>query len=158
MTPSYSKLRAIRKLRWRRRVQTDVDWPLRARRHCYPITWKAILWPPAKKTSVSSPLSMRFLFKLTLLLFVLAPVALVIAAGLAIEDAPLVSNTAELPSNAVRRARTIVKAHDSRRLPEGAVRTVRLNQRDLALALDYLARESGAGGAKVDISALALRL
>ncbi len=101
---------------------------------------------------------MRFLFKLTLLLFVLAPVALVIAAGLAIEDAPLVSNTAELPSNAVRRARTIVKAHDPRRLPEGAVRTVRLNQRDLALALDYLARESGAGGAKVDISALALRL
>ena len=101
---------------------------------------------------------MRFLFKLTLLLFVLAPVALVIAAGLAIEDAPLVSNTAELPSNAVRRARTIVKAHDPRRLPEGAVRTVRLNQRDLALALDYLARESGAGGAKVDISARALRL
>jgi hypothetical protein len=101
---------------------------------------------------------MRFLFKLLLLFIVLTPIAAIVAVGLSIEDQPLVASTSELPPNAIRRARTIVRAHDPRRLPEGAVRTVRLGQRDLELAINYLARESGAGGAKVSIDKGALGL
>ena len=94
---------------------------------------------------------MRFLLKLVAWTIVLAPLLALLGLGLMVQDAPLVESDSTLSSDALRRARAIVRQHDPRKLPEGAVRTITLTEQDLQLAASYLASEIGQGGATVTV-------
>ena len=94
---------------------------------------------------------MRLLFKLCIATVLLAPAAVVVLAVLALQGQPAVESTAELSAANVSRVRALARANDPRKLPAGAVRTLRLNEADLQLGAHYVASRAGRGGARVTL-------
>jgi hypothetical protein len=90
----------------------------------------------------------RFVLWSTALLVLGVPAALVAAAWLALDDRPAVVRKAELTPAQVARARALASAHDPRKTPPGALRSVTLSAEDVELAANYLVASHG-GGAKV---------
>ncbi|HTO48369.1 MAG TPA: hypothetical protein VML91_12090 [Burkholderiales bacterium] len=90
----------------------------------------------------------RALLLLTLLLLA-APLALVAAVLLALEDQPLVARPPVLGPAQVERVKRILDDNDPRRLKPGAQRTVSLAQQELDLLANYFAGRYARGGARV---------
>ena len=100
---------------------------------------------------------MKRLFVWSLLaLLVLAPIALALAVAACLEDRPQLVRAAELTPEQTARARRILKAHDPRKMPHGALRSFSLPGEDLDLALNFLASQAGGGGARVKLDAAAI--
>jgi hypothetical protein len=92
---------------------------------------------------------MRRALLLLLLLILAAPLALVAAVLLALEDRPLVARPAALGPAQIERVKRILDENDPRRLKTGAERTVSLSQQDLDLLANYFASRYARGGARV---------
>jgi hypothetical protein len=90
----------------------------------------------------------RALLLLTLLVLA-APLALVAALFLALEDRPLVARPAALGAAQIERVKRILDDNDPRRLKAGAQRTVSLPQEDVDLLANYFASRYARGGAQV---------
>ncbi|MEM7405315.1 MAG: hypothetical protein AAF458_08485 [Pseudomonadota bacterium] len=101
---------------------------------------------------------MRFLIKLCLWLVVLVPALAITMVIVVLQDAPLVDARVELSPENVKRARSLLKAHDPRKLPAGSVRTVRLRKDDLELGANFIATRVGRGGANVELEKARLKI
>ncbi len=95
---------------------------------------------------------MRLLFLFALLL---AGLAFLLA--LATSPVPAIERPARIGLADLERGRAIVASLDLKRLREGEARSLRFDQKDLALALTWLAGSLGRGGAEVEIDADQLR-
>jgi hypothetical protein len=92
---------------------------------------------------------MRRALLLLLLLVLAAPLALVAALFLALEDRPLVARPAALGAAQIERVKRILDDNDPRRLKAGAERSVSLPQEDVDLLANYFASRYARGGAQV---------
>ncbi len=90
---------------------------------------------------------MRLIFRLLVLLLVLAPLALAALAWLSLAAQPEAAGPA-LTYRDIERAQAILKRNDPRQLAPGATRRVVLNQDDLSVALRYLAHKYARGNAQ----------
>ena len=94
---------------------------------------------------------MRGLFKLILFLILALPLALAGVVYLAVDSAPNINRAAEITPSNIERAKRILDQNDPRKLKPGARRTISVSQNDLDLAVNYLARQYAAGGARVQL-------
>ncbi|MGB5200279.1 MAG: hypothetical protein WBR56_10325 [Sedimenticolaceae bacterium] len=101
---------------------------------------------------------MRPLLKLSLLLLLLSPIAIVATLWLALSSAPLVTQHALLSHQDIARAKAILQSNDPRRLPPGSRRTIELKSQDLDLAADYLLQTLASGNSELTLSANRLDL
>ncbi len=85
------------------------------------------------------------------------PLVLLGAIVLCFEEQPKVVRQAELTPEQIARAKRILKTHDPRNTPPGALRTISIAAEDLDLALNYLLSQYG-GGAKVALNPGAVML
>jgi hypothetical protein len=92
---------------------------------------------------------MRRALLLLVLLILAAPLALVAAVFLALEDRPQVARAPTLGPAQIERAKRILDDNDPRRLKAGAERTVALSQQDLDLLANYVASRYARGGARI---------
>ena len=92
---------------------------------------------------------MRLLFKSVFWLIILMPIALVGAFYFSVEKAPLVETRVKLTPTQVDRAKAVLDHHDPRDLRDGEVRTIKIGQRDLDLAVNYFIHLLGRGGSVV---------
>lgn len=91
------------------------------------------------------------------LVFALVLAALAFVAALATSPAPEIVRPATLGLADLERGRQIVESMDLPHLEEGQERVLRIDQKDLALALNWLAGSLGRGGAEVEIDGRRLR-
>ncbi len=92
---------------------------------------------------------MRFLLRACIVLIVALPLLAAAAIALGLQDRPMVVSMATPTAQDIERARRVLDAHDARRPGPGGLHTVRIDERDLGLALDYLAGRYGRGAARV---------
>ena len=92
---------------------------------------------------------MRRALLLLFLLILAAPLAVVAALVLALEDRPLVARPAALGAAQIERVKRILDDNDPRRLKAGVQRTVSLPQEDVDLLANYFASRHARGGARV---------
>lgn len=92
-----------------------------------------------------------------LLLFTLLLAGLAFLLALATSPAPAIERPARIGLADLERGRAIVASLDLKRLREGEERRLRFDQKDLELALTWLAGSLGRGGAEVEIDADQLR-
>lgn len=92
---------------------------------------------------------MRFLLRLFLGLLILTPLALVALVWFALSPAPAVSLRMEASHEDVARAKQVLKMNDPRGFPPGTAHTVNMTERDINLALNYMARKIGRSAAKM---------
>lgn len=95
---------------------------------------------------------------LLFLLLALGLSSLAFLLALATSPAPEVERPATLDLEDLERGRLIVESLDLKHLKEGQERQLRFAQRDLALALNWLAGSLGRGGAEVTISMTRLQV
>lgn len=92
---------------------------------------------------------MRAVLRLLLLGLLLAPVLLLAALFLAVDDAPAMTRQAALTPAHVDRARWLLARNDPRRMRAGVLRTVVVSQEDLDLAANYLANRYLGGASRI---------
>jgi len=92
---------------------------------------------------------MRFLLRLVLLLFAALPFVALAAIALCLEDHPLVADAAQLTPQDIDRAKRIVRAQDPRKAGRDGLHNVSIDERDLGLALNYLAERFGPGAVRI---------
>ena len=92
---------------------------------------------------------MRALFKLVLWLIVLSPFAIAAATWFALSDQALVLETAKLSHQDIAHAQSILKSNDPKRLSAGSEREIRINEKDLNLAANFLLQKVTEGGAQI---------
>ena len=92
---------------------------------------------------------MRRALLLLFLLILAAPLAVVAALVLALEDRPLVARPAALGAAQIERVKRILDDNDPRPLKAGVQRTVSLPQEDVDLLANYFASRHARGGARV---------
>jgi len=97
--------------------------------------------------------AMRLFLKLFVLLFFALPLALAGAIYLAVDTQPSLNRAAEITPWNIERAKRILDQNDPRKLTPGARRTITVDQADIDLAANYLARQYFAGGARVQFEA-----
>ena len=95
---------------------------------------------------------MRWVFRAVFLILILIPVSVVGAAYMAIEDEPLIQRDVTLTPEEVQRAKKLLQEHDPRKLQNGEVKTMTVNQKDLSLASNYLVHLFGRGGSVVTVT------
>ena len=95
---------------------------------------------------------MRLLFRLILLLIIVTPVAVAVAAWFALSDQPYVVTHSNLSHKDIARAREILRKNDPRKLRPGATRGMVLTEQDLNLAARYLLQTYADGGARIILS------
>jgi hypothetical protein len=83
---------------------------------------------------------MRLLFRLSLLLLLITPLALAAAVWFGLDPQPRVLQGAKLSHQDIARARAILQRNDPRQLPAGTRHRLVLNPQDLNLAANYLLR------------------
>jgi len=86
---------------------------------------------------------MRFLFKLTLWLILLSPVALATFVWFALEKQPTVAPSRTLNHADIARAQQVIEENDPRKLSTGTERKVRISEHELNLAANYLLQRIG---------------
>jgi hypothetical protein len=82
-----------------------------------------------------------------LLLLVAAAVAVLALLAAALQDQPLVAGSARLSPSDIERAKRVLSAHDPRRVGRHRTRSIAIEERELALALNYLAGQKAGGAA-----------
>jgi hypothetical protein len=92
---------------------------------------------------------MRFLVRAFLLLLVALPLLAIAAIAMCLQDRPLVTGIAQLAPQDIERAKRVVDAQDPRKASPDGLQTVAIDERDLGLALNYLANRFGRGAARV---------
>jgi len=95
---------------------------------------------------------MRALVKLFVLLLLLSPVALVVAAWFALSEEPLVTGRVELSHQDIAHAKAILRDNDPRQAPAGAQRVIEISAQDLDLATNYLLQKAAQGHARLRLS------
>ena len=95
---------------------------------------------------------MRLLFRLFFLLVFLTPIAIAIAGWFALSDQPAVVTDSELSHKDIARAREILRKNDPRKLRPGTTRGMKLTEKDLNLAANYLLQTYADGGAKISLA------
>jgi hypothetical protein len=97
---------------------------------------------------------MRFLFKLVFWTIILGVVSAAGIAWFSLEQQPLIKQVSELSHTDIARAKQIIKQYDPRQKPAGTVQVMRISERDLNLAANYLvqrvARMEGAIQARAE--------
>lgn len=99
---------------------------------------------------------MRALFKLFLVLLLLAAAGALTLGWLAFSSKPVISNSIALTHEDIARAKAILKRNDPRRIPPGAQRALEITREDLNLAADYVLRKAADGGARITLTADAI--
>ena len=94
---------------------------------------------------------MRLFLKLCFLLFFALPLAVAGVIYLAVDTQPSINRAAEITPSNIERAKRILDQNDPRKLTPGARRTITVDQADIDLAANYLARQYFAGGARVQL-------
>ena len=92
---------------------------------------------------------MRLLLRAIVVLFIALPIVAVALLALALQNRPLVSETAQLTPDDIARAKRVLQANDPRKAGRSGARTIAIDEEDLALAVNYLAGQVGAGAARV---------
>ena len=87
----------------------------------------------------------RLLIRLTLLVALLVPACVAVAAYLAFVSRPTVERATEFTPDHIERAKRILESNDPQRMRTDAVRTVAVTAGDGDLALNYLAHRYAAG-------------
>jgi len=98
----------------------------------------------------------RFFF--SLLLLSLLPLSAALLAWLSFEPAPQVEIADTLTHQDIDRARKIIAQNNPYRLKAGAIRVLRLSEKDLSLAANYLIRNTGSGGTIIKLLPNQLKL
>jgi hypothetical protein len=93
---------------------------------------------------------MRLILYTLLLVLLGVPIALCGIVVMMFEDEAAVARAAELTPDQIERAKRILKAHDPRTMPAGALRTFSVTGDDLGLALNFVLAQRG-GGAKLSL-------
>lgn len=94
---------------------------------------------------------MRLFYRTLLFFFLLVPVGLAALLWFGLDRAPLVETAAPLSLDDVARARQILQHNDPRRLEAGTPSTLILEERDINLAANYLAKKYGEAGVDIQI-------
>lgn len=94
---------------------------------------------------------MRLLLRLVLLLPALALAATGLLAVLAVDEQPLVTDSARLSVEELARAERVLREHDPRRQPAGGYRTLTLTAEDLDALVGYLAQRFGGAATRVTL-------
>ena len=92
---------------------------------------------------------MRVLFRALVLLLVALPVLAIAVIAMCLQDQPLVSGITQLTPQDMERAKRVVSAQDPRKAGPDGLQTITIDERDLGLALNYLANRFGRGAARV---------
>ncbi len=101
---------------------------------------------------------MRLLLRLVLLLPALALGAAGLLAVLALDERPLVTESARLSAEELARAERVLREHDPRRQPTGGYRTLALTAEDLDALVGYLAQRFGGAATRVTLGPGEVRL
>lgn len=100
---------------------------------------------------------MRFLSALMSSILVLSILALA-ATLLVLTDDPALERMAEFTPEQIERAKRLLRRHDPRKATDESVRTLRLSEEELDLALNYLVSRFGPGSASASLDAEGLTL
>ena len=92
---------------------------------------------------------MRFVVRAFAVLFVALPIVAVALLALALQNRPLVAETAQLTPEDIARAKQVLKANDPRKAGGSGPRIIAIDEEDLALAVNYLAGRLGAVATRV---------
>jgi len=95
---------------------------------------------------------MRLMFRIFLMALLALLLAMASLVYLAIDNAPLVSDTATLTPAHIERAKRLMERNDPRHMPSGVLRTITVSQEDIDLALNYLANRFGQGSAHMALA------
>lgn len=101
---------------------------------------------------------MRFILRLFLLLLILTPLALAALVWFALSPRPAVALQVEASHEDIERAKWVLKMNDPRGFPPGSEHTVSMTERDINLALNYLARKITRSAVQVTTQANRLEL
>jgi hypothetical protein len=101
---------------------------------------------------------MRFFLRSVVLLLVALPLLAFVALAMCLQDRPLVTRTVQLTAQDIERAKRIVRAQDPRKADRNGLQVVSIDERDLDLALNYLAHRLGRGAATVALRPGAVQL
>jgi len=102
--------------------------------------------------------SVRWLFRIVVLLMIAGPTLAIAIVWLALQDAPAVVRTVEFTPRDIENAKRIVSRHAARPAGAGTMHTVVLGEADLDLVLNYAASRFGNGAARVSLQPSAARL
>lgn len=94
---------------------------------------------------------MRLIYRTLLLFFLLVPAGIAALLWFGLDSVPLVETAAPLSTEDVARARQILQRNDPRRLEAGTPSTLTLEEKDLNLAANYLAKKYGEAGVDIRI-------
>jgi hypothetical protein len=98
---------------------------------------------------------MRWFLKSMLVLALLAvialPLGLLAAALLAVDDAPLLTRSADIRPENIARAQRIIERNDPRRMRNGTLRSIIVGAEDADLAANYIAHQYLKGSASVSL-------
>jgi hypothetical protein len=92
---------------------------------------------------------MRLLLRIFVVLIAALPFLAVAAIAMSLQNQPLVAGSAILTAQDIERAKRIVDAQDLRKEGRGGTQTVSIDERDLNVALAYLADRFGRAAARV---------
>jgi len=101
---------------------------------------------------------MRFLFRLIGGIFLLLPFMLASLIFFALEQQPLVENSAPLHHSDINRARNIIRNNDPRKLQQGQLKSVTISASDLSVALNYLRAQFIQGGIETSFTRQAINI
>jgi hypothetical protein len=83
----------------------------------------------------------KLLLKLFVLALVALPIAAVVATAMCFQSAPLVARNADISVADVERAKRILEKHDPRKARSGTLRTIVASQQDVDVVLNYAANQ-----------------
>ncbi|MEO8857107.1 MAG: hypothetical protein ABI343_08955 [Burkholderiaceae bacterium] len=92
---------------------------------------------------------MRWLLRGALLLMAVLAVVLGALAWFALQDQPLVARTPYFTPANIDRAKRLLDRNDPRKMPEGSLRTILIDQEDLDLAVNYAASRIARGSTSI---------
>ncbi len=92
---------------------------------------------------------MKFLLRAFALFLIALPFLAIGAVLMCFQDRPLVTRSVQLTPQDIETAKRVVDAHDPRKAGPGGMHTVAIDERDLDLALNYVASRLGYGAVRV---------
>lgn len=92
---------------------------------------------------------MRLLARTCVALLIALPLLAIAAIAMCLQDWPLVTGTTQLTAQDIERARRVMNAQDPRKAGLDGLQIIAIDEKDLGLALSYLAHRFGQGAARV---------
>ncbi len=93
--------------------------------------------------------SLKFLLRAFALFLIALPFLAIAAVLMCFQDRPLVTRSVQLTPQDIETAKRVIDAHDPRKAGPGGMHTVAIDERDLDLALNYVASRLGYGAVRV---------